>query len=347
MRPDSNFIMIGERTNVTGSRKFARLILDGEFEEAVAVAREQVEGGANIIDVNMDEGLLDGEAAMTTFLNLIAAEPEVARVPIMVDSSKWSVHRSRPEVRAGQGASSTRSASRKAKRSSSRKARLVRRYGAAVVVMAFDEQARPTPIEHKVRICQRAYRLLTEEVGFPPRGHHLRPEHPHRRHGIEEHNNYAINFIEATRQIKRDAAPARRSRGGVSNISFSFRGNDVVREAMHAAFLYHAIRAGLDMGIVNAGQLAVYEEIPAELLERVEDVLLNRRPDATERLVELRRDGQAAGHEARRGPALARGAGRRAPVARAGQRHRRVHRGRTSKRPARSTRGRSRSSKGR
>jgi 5-methyltetrahydrofolate--homocysteine methyltransferase len=283
--PESNFIMIGERTNVTGSKKFARLILNNQFEDAVAVARAQVEAGANVVDVNMDEALLDGEASMARFLNLLATEPDVARVPFMVDSSKWSV------IEAGlkcvQGKPIVNSISLKeGEEAFLRVARFVRRYGAAVVVMAFDEQGQATTVEDKVRISQRAFRLLTEEVGFPPTDVIFDPNILTVATGIEEHNRYAINFIEAVRQIKA-ACPGAKISGGVSNISFSFRGNDVVREAIHAAFLYHAIRAGLDMGIVNAGQLAVYEQIPPEMLERVEDVLFDRRPDATERLVEF------------------------------------------------------------
>ncbi len=285
LRPDSNFIMIGERTNVTGSKKFARLILNEKFEDAVAVAREQVEAGANIVDVNMDEGMLDGEAAMTTFLNLISAEPEISRVPIMVDSSKWSV------IEAGlkcvQGKAIVNSISLKeGEEQFLRYARLVRRYGAAVVVMAFDEQGQATDTERKLAIAERAYRLLTEEIGMPAEDIIFDPNILTVATGIEEHNNYAVNFFEATRLIK-IRCPGAKVSGGVSNVSFSFRGNDVVREAIHSAFLYHAIRAGLDMGIVNAGQLALYEEIPRDLLELVEDVLLNRRPDATERLVEF------------------------------------------------------------
>jgi 5-methyltetrahydrofolate--homocysteine methyltransferase len=285
IRPETNFTMIGERTNVTGSKKFAKLVLNGQFEEAVAVARGQVEGGANIIDVNMDEAMLDGEAAMTRFLNLLAAESDVARVPIMIDSSKWSV------IEAGlkcvQGKSIVNSISLKeGEEQFLHYARLVRRYGAAVVIMAFDEQGQATTIEDKVRICRRAFKLLTERIGMPPSDIIFDPNILTVATGIEEHNRYAINFIEATRQIKQ-LCPGAKVSGGVSNISFSFRGNDVVREAMHSAFLYHAIRAGLDMGIVNAGQLAVYEDIPLELRERVEDVLFDRRPDATERLVEF------------------------------------------------------------
>ena len=285
LRPESNFLMIGERTNITGSKRFAKLILGGKYEEAVAVAREQVENGANVIDVNMDEGMLDGEAAMTQFLNLVAAEPTVARVPVMIDSSKWCV------IEAGlkcvQGKAIVNSISLKeGEEEFLSRARLIRRYGAAVVVMAFDERGQAVEINDKVRICERAYRLLTDEVGFPPQDIIFDPNILTVATGIEEHNRYAINFIEATRLIKQ-RCPGAKVSGGVSNISFSFRGNDLVREAMHAAFLYHAIQAGLDMGIVNAGQLAVYEEIPKDLLERVEDVLFDRRPDATERLVEF------------------------------------------------------------
>ena len=285
LRPDSNFLLIGERTNVSGSKKFARLILNEKYEEALAIAREQVEAGANVIDVNMDEGMLDGEAAMTTFLNLISAEPEISRVPIMVDSSKWSV------IEAGlkcvQGKAIVNSISLKeGEEAFLHAARLVRRYGAAVVVMAFDETGQATEVEHKVSIAERAYRLLTEQVGMPPEDIIFDPNILTVATGMEEHNNYAVNFFEATREIKR-RCPGAKVSGGVSNVSFSFRGNDVVREAIHSVFLYHAIRAGLDMGIVNAGQLAVYEEIPPNLLELVEDVLLNRRPDATEWLVEF------------------------------------------------------------
>ena len=284
LRPDSNFLMIGERTNVTGSKKFARLIRNDDYEAAIEVARQQVTGGAAVIDINMDADLLDSEAAMTYYLNLIAGEPDVSKVPVMIDSSKWSV------IEAGlkcvQGKAIVNSISLKDGESEFlRRAQLVRRYGAACVVMAFDEEGQATETDEKVRICKRAFKLLTEEVGFPAEDIIFDPNILTVATGIEEHDNYAINFIEATRLIKRECPGASVS-GGVSNISFSFRGNDVVREAMHSAFLYHAIRAGLDMGIVNAGQLEVYEQIPKDLLERVEDVLLNRRPDATERLVE-------------------------------------------------------------
>jgi 5-methyltetrahydrofolate--homocysteine methyltransferase len=283
IREDSNFQMIGERTNVTGSRKFARLIKENQFTEAAAVALDQVRGGANLIDVNMDEGMLDSEQAMTTFLNYIATEPEIARVPIMVDSSKWSV------IEAGlkcvQGKPVVNSISLKEGEADFlHKAKLVRRYGAAVVVMAFDETGQADTVTRKVEICQRAYKLLTEQAGFPASDIIFDPNVLAVATGLEEHNEYAINFIEATRIIKA-TCPGVKVSGGISNLSFALRGNDVVREAIHAAFLYHAIQAGLDMGIVNAGQLAVYQDIPADLLERVEDVLFNRRPDATERLI--------------------------------------------------------------
>ncbi|MCA9192169.1 MAG: methionine synthase [Planctomycetales bacterium] len=285
LRPESNFTMIGERTNVTGSRAFARLIRNDQFEEAVEVARQQVSGGATIIDINMDDALLDGPAAMTRFLRLIAGESDIAAVPVMIDSSKWEV------ILAGlentQGKSIVNSISLKdGEEEFLRKARLVRRYGAAVVVMAFDEHGQATSQADKVRICQRAFQLLTSRVGFPAEDIIFDPNILTVATGIEEHNGYAVDFIEAVRQIKR-TCPGARISGGVSNISFSFRGNDYVREAMHSAFLYHAVQAGMDMGIVNAGQLAVYEDIPADLIERVEDVLLNRRPDATERLLEF------------------------------------------------------------
>jgi 5-methyltetrahydrofolate--homocysteine methyltransferase len=283
LRPDANFTMIGERTNVTGSRKFAKLIRDDKFEEAVDVAREQVANGATVIDINMDDALLDGEAAMARYLNLIAGESDINIVPVMIDSSKWSVIEA--GLRCVQGKAIVNSISLKdGEEEFLRRARLIRRYGAAAVVMAFDEQGQAVEIDDKVRICKRVYRLLTEEVGFPAEDIIFDPNILTVATGIEEHDNYAVNFIEAARRIK-DECPGAKISGGVSNISFSFRGNDFVREAMHSAFLYHAIRAGMDMGIVNAGQLAVYEEIPKDLLERVEDVLLNRRPDATDRLL--------------------------------------------------------------
>ena len=280
----TQFLLIGERTNVTGSPRFAKLILNGDYETALQVARQQVEGGANILDVNMDEGMLDGEKAMVRFLNLLAAEPDISKVPIMVDSSKWSVIEAGLKCIQGKGivnSISLKEGEEKFKHS----ARLVRRYGAAAVVMAFDEEGQAASYERRVEICTRAYRILTEEVGFPAEDIIFDPNILTVATGIEEHNNYAVDFIEATRWIRRNLPGAHVS-GGVSNISFSFRGNNPVREAMHSAFLFHAIRAGMDMGIVNAGVLAVYEDIPKDLLERVEDVLLNRRPDATERLVE-------------------------------------------------------------
>lgn len=283
IRPEVNFVNIGERTNVTGSPKFAKLILNNEFEAALSIARQQVEGGAQIIDVNMDEGMLDSEKAMVTFLNLIASEPDIARVPIMIDSSKWSVIESGLKCVQGKGVVNSISL-KEGEEKFQEQARAIKRYGAAVVVMAFDEQGQADTLERKVEICTRVYRILTEAVGFPPEDIIFDPNILTVATGIEEHNAYALNFIEATRQIKK-TLPYCRVSGGVSNISFSFRGNNIVREAMHAAFLYHAIQAGMDMAIVNAGQLGVYEEIPKDLLELVEDVLLNRRPDATERLV--------------------------------------------------------------
>ncbi|MEJ0089993.1 MAG: methionine synthase [Limisphaerales bacterium] len=278
-----SFIMIGERTNVAGSPKFAKLIKENKYEEAVAIARQQVENGANIIDICMDEGMIDGVAAMTRFLQLLGSEPEVAKVPFMVDSSKWEV------IEAGlkcvQGKGIVNSISMKGGEATFREhAHKVLKYGAAVVVMAFDEQGQAATLADKIRICERAYRILVDEVGFPPEDIIFDPNILTVGTGIEEHNNYAVDFIEATRWIKQNLPHAKVS-GGVSNVSFGFRGNNPVREAMHSAFLYHAIKAGMDMGIVNAGMLEVYEEIEPELKELVEDVLLNRRPDATERLV--------------------------------------------------------------
>jgi len=284
LRPDSNFLMIGERTNVTGSRKFARLVKEEKYEEAVEIARSQVDGGANVIDVNMDEALLDGEATMAKYLRLIAGEHDVAAVPVMVDSSKWSVIES--GLKALQGKPIVNSISLKdGETEFLRRAKLCRWYGAAVVVMAFDEEGQAVTVADKLRICSRAYKLLTEQVGFPPEDIIFDPNILTVATGMEEHNNYAVDFIKAIPLIKA-ACPGVHISGGVSNVSFSFRGNDVVREAVNAVFLYHAIQAGLDMGIVNAGQLAVYEEIEPRLRELVEDVILNRRPDATERLVE-------------------------------------------------------------
>ena len=283
IEPSTGFVMVGERTNVTGSPKFSKLIQAGDYDAALAVAKQQVENGANIIDINMDEGMLDGVAAMTRFLNLIASEPDIAKVPIMVDSSKWSVIEAGLRCLQGKGIVNSISL-KEGEAKFLEQAKLVRRYGAAVVVMAFDEQGQADTYERKIEICERSYRLLVDKVGMPPEDIIFDPNILTVATGIEEHNNYAVNFIEATRWIKQHLPHARVS-GGVSNISFSFRGNNTVREAMHAAFLYAAIRAGLDMGIVNAGMIEVYEEIPKGLLELVEDVLFNRRPDATERLV--------------------------------------------------------------
>jgi 5-methyltetrahydrofolate--homocysteine methyltransferase len=283
IRPDTNFVNIGERTNVTGSPKFAKLILNGKYEEAVAIARQQVEGGAQILDVNMDEAMLDSEKAMTTFLNTIASEPDIARIPLMIDSSKWSVIEAGLKCIQGKGVVNSISL-KEGEEVFRQHARLVRRYGAGVIVMAFDEKGQADTVERKVRICSRSYKILTEEVGFPPEDIIFDPNILTVATGMEEHSAYAVNFIEATRRIKA-SLPFSNVSGGVSNLSFSFRGNNVVREAMHSVFLYHAIRAGMDMGIVNAGQLGIYEEIPKDLLELVEDVVLNRRPDATERLL--------------------------------------------------------------
>ena len=301
IRPDSNFIVIGERTNVTGSARFRRLVREDDFEAALAVALSQVRGGANLLDVNMDEGLLDSEACMRRFLNLVAAEPEIARIPIMVDSSKWSV------IEAGlqccQGKSVVNSISLKdGEEDFLEKARLLRRYGAAVVVMAFDETGQADTAQRKVEICERAYRLLTGSAGFPPEDIIFDPNILAIATGIEEHADYALAFIEAARRI-RERCPGAHISGGISNLSFAFRGNDAVREAIHAAFLYHAIQAGMDMGIVNAGQLPLYEDIPAPLLERVLDILFNRRPDATERMVEFAK-GVKGGAQARTAPDL-------------------------------------------
>ena len=285
MRPEIPFTMVGERTNVTGSRKFARLIREEQYEEAVEVARQQVENGATIIDVNFDDALLDGVEAMTRFLRLIAGDSVAASVPVMIDSSKWEV------IEAGlqncQGKAVVNSISLKdGEEEFKRRARLVLQYGAAAVVMAFDEEGQAADEENKVRICKRAYDILVNEVGFPPEDIVFDPNILTVATGIEEHNNYAVDFINAVRRIKQEC-PGAKTSGGVSNISFSFRGNDRVREAMHSAFLFHAVKAGLDMGIVNAGQLEVYEEIPADLLEHVEDVLLNRRDDATDRMLDF------------------------------------------------------------
>ncbi|MDX2223851.1 MAG: methionine synthase [Rhodospirillaceae bacterium] len=296
------FVNIGERTNVTGSAKFKKLILAGDYEAALDVARQQVENGAQIIDVNMDEAMLDSEAAMVRFLNLIAAEPDIARVPVMIDSSKWSV------IEAGlkcvQGKPIVNSISLKEGEGPFiEQATKIKRYGAAAVVMAFDEKGQADTAARKVEICTRSYRILVDKVGFPPEDIIFDPNIFAVATGIEEHNTYALDFIAAVRQIKA-TLPHCHVSGGVSNISFSFRGNEPVRQAMHSVFLYHAIKAGMDMGIVNAGQLAVYEDIPAELRERVEDVILNRRPDATDRLLEIAEKYREGGSE-EKGPDLA------------------------------------------
>ena len=282
---DSLFVNVGERTNVTGSRAFAKLVLADDFTGAVEVARQQVANGAQIIDVNMDEAMLDSKAAMVRFLNLIASEPDIARVPVMIDSSKWTVIEAGLKCVQGKGIVNSISM-KEGEDEFLRQATLVRRYGAAAIVMAFDEKGQADTLERKIGICQRAYDLLTRKVGFPPEDIIFDPNIFAIATGIEEHNNYAVDFIDATRWIRQHLPHAKVS-GGVSNVSFSFRGNDPVREAIHTTFLYHAIRAGMTMGIVNAGQLGVYDQIPPELRERVEDVVLNRRDDATERLVAL------------------------------------------------------------
>jgi 5-methyltetrahydrofolate--homocysteine methyltransferase len=295
IRPDTNFIMIGERTNVTGSRRFANLIKKQDYDTALEVALDQVRGGANILDVNMDEGMLDSEAVMETFLKLVAAEPEISRVPIMVDSSRWSVIEA--GLRCVQGKAIVNSISLKeGEEEFVRQARLVRRYGAGCVVMAFDETGQAESIERKVSICQRAYGILTETVGMDPHDIIFDPNIFAVATGIEGHNAFGRNYIEATRILK-ETCPGAKVSGGVSNLSFSFRGNDAVREAIHSAFLYHAHRAGMDMGIVNAGQLVVYEDIEKNHLERIEDVLFDRRPDATERLVELAEQMRGSGRK--------------------------------------------------
>jgi 5-methyltetrahydrofolate--homocysteine methyltransferase len=281
--PDSIFVNVGERTNVTGSRKFARLVLNGDYEAGLDIARQQVESGAQMIDINMDEGMLDSQAAMVKFLQLIASEPDISRVPVVLDSSKWSVLEAGLKCVQGKGIVNSISL-KEGEEEFVRQATLVRRYGAAVIVMAFDERGQADTAERKLEICTRCYRILTERVGFPPEDIVFDPNIFAIGTGIEEHSDYAVAYIEATRRIKA-TLPHVLVSGGVSNVSFSFRGNDPVREAIHAAFLYHAIEAGMDMGIVNAGQLPIYADIPADLLERVEDVVLNRRPDATDRLL--------------------------------------------------------------
>ena len=285
LRPDSNFMNIGERTNVTGSKKFARLIKENKFDEALSVARDQVEGGAQVLDINMDEAMLDSEASMIKFLNLLEAEPEIAKLPIMLDSSKWTVIEAGLKCLQGKGIVNSISL-KEGENVFKEQARKILNYGAAVIVMAFDEKGQADTFERRIEVCNRVYKILKDEIGFPPQDIIFDPNILAIATGIEEHNNYAVDYIEAARWIKQNLPYAKVS-GGVSNLSFSFRGNDVVREAMHSAFLYHAIKAGMDMGIVNAGQLEVYEEIPKELLEKVEDVIFNRKPDATERLIEF------------------------------------------------------------
>ena len=324
LRPDSNFQMIGERTNVTGSKRFERLVKAEDWAGAAQVALDQVRGGANILDVNMDEGMLDSEACMTHFLNYIATEPEIARLPIMIDSSKWTVLEAGLKCVQGKGIVNSISL-KEGEADFLHKARTIRRYGAAMVVMAFDEQGQADTVARKVAICQRAYRLLTEQAGVDPLDIIFDPNVLAIATGLEEHNDYAVNFIEATRQIKA-TCPGVRISGGISNLSFSFRGNEVVREAIHAAFLYHAIKAGLDMGIVNAGQLAVYQDIPADLLDprrghHLQPAARRHRADG-----DLRRAGQGHGREARGRPQLAAGHGRRAAGPRAGARRGRLHR---------------------
>jgi 5-methyltetrahydrofolate--homocysteine methyltransferase len=298
IRPDSNFVNVGERTNVTGSRKFAKLVLSGAYDQALDVARQQVDSGAQMLDVNMDEGMLDSQAAMTTFLKLLASEPDISRVPVVVDSSKWSVLEAGLKCIQGKGVVNSISL-KEGEEEFVRQATLVRRYGAAVIVMAFDEQGQADTVERKVEICRRSHRILTERVGFGPEDIIFDPNIFAIATGIEEHSGYALAYFEAVRRIKAELPHALVS-GGVSNVSFAFRGNDPVREAIHAVFLYHAIAAGMDMGIVNAGLLPIYADIPPDLLERVEDVVLNRRPDATDRLLEVADSvkGQAAGRTA-------------------------------------------------
>ncbi|MBS1587358.1 MAG: methionine synthase [Bacteroidetes bacterium] len=295
VRPETNFVNVGERTNVTGSKKFARLIKENKYEEALSVARQQVESGAQVLDVNMDDALLDGELAMTTYLNLLQSEPDIAKIPIMLDSSKFSI------IEAGlkcvQGKCIVNSISLKeGEHKFIEQAIICRDYGAAVIVMAFDENGQADTLEKRVSICERAYKILTEKVGFHPEDIIFDPNIFAIATGIEEHNNYAVDFIEATRIIKQKM-PLTKVSGGVSNVSFSFRGNDTVREAIHSVFLLHAIKAGMDMGIVNAGQLQVYDEIEPQLRELCEDVILNKRPDATERLVSFAETVKAKGKE--------------------------------------------------
>src|SRR6195256_1427063 len=295
LRPEMNFVNVGERTNVTGSKKFARLIRDNKYEEALSVARQQVENGAQVLDVNMDDALLEGEKAMQTFLNLLQAEPDIARIPIMIDSSKFSI------IEAGlkcvQGKCIVNSISLKeGEEKFIQQAIICQSYGATVIVMAFDENGQADTLEKKVDISERAYKILTEQVGFDPQDIIFDPNIFAIATGIEEHNNYAVDFIEAIREIKQKM-PLTRISGGVSNMSFSFRGNDTVREAMHSVFLYYAIRAGMDMGIVNAGQLVVYDEIEPGFRDLCEDVILNRNPEATDKLLAFAETVKSKGKE--------------------------------------------------
>lgn len=284
VKPENNFINVGERCNVAGSRKFLRLINEKKYDEALSIARQQVEDGAQIIDINMDDGLLDAEKEMTTFLNLIASEPEIARVPVMIDSSKWDVIVA--GLKCAQGKSIVNSISLKeGEEKFLEHARTIKRYGAAAVVMAFDEQGQADTYERRIEVCERAYRLLVDKVGFNPQDIIFDPNVLAVATGMDEHNNYAVDFIRATGWIRKNLSGAHVS-GGVSNLSFSFRGNNYIREAMHAVFLYHAIREGMDMGIVNPATSVLYTDIPVDILERIEDVVLNRRPDAAERLIE-------------------------------------------------------------
>ena len=325
--PDSLFVNVGERTNVTGSAAFKRLVIEGDFEAALDVAKQQVENGAQIIDINMDEGMLDSKEAMVRFLMLIASEPDIAKVPIMLDSSKWDILEAGLKCIQGKGVVNSISL-KEGEAAFIKHAKLVRRYGAAVIVMAFDEEGQADTKARKIEICQRAYKILTEQVGFPPEDIIFDPNIFAVATGIDEHNNYGVDFIEATREIKRTLPYALIS-GGVSNVSFSFRGNNPVREAIHAVFLYHAIQAGMDMGIVNAGQLAIYEDIPRDLRDAVEAVILNTHDGSgTDKLLELaekyRGDGSSAVKRARSG--MAQLAGQQTPGTCAGQRHHRLHR---------------------
>jgi 5-methyltetrahydrofolate--homocysteine methyltransferase len=321
------FVNIGERTNVTGSRAFARLVLAGDYEAALAVARQQVDNGAQIIDVNMDEAMLDSKAAMVRFLSLMAAEPEIARVPVMIDSSKWEVIEAGLKCLQGKGIVNSISL-KEGEAEFRRQATLVRRYGAAAVVMAFDEQGQADSYRARTGSARAPTDILVGQLGFAPEDIIFDPNIFAIATGIEEHDNYAVDFIESTRWIKRNLPGAKVS-GGISNVSFSFRGNDPVREAIHTVFLYHAIRAGLDMGIVNAGMVGVYDELDPELRERVEDVVLNRRRDAAERLVEIAERAKGAAKRRQRTPGLAQRHGARAPEPCAGARHHRLHHRRT------------------